>query len=339
MKKSILLGAAALMLIATSCSNDETVEMPKGNAIGFKTMVDKNQGRAAVSANDQFTSFKVWGYKNGALAFNGQDVTGTLNGSWNYTPLQYWVEASKYSFTAVGSGSDLGASTAVYTAVPPTDFNQAGFGSFTFNNETAAGNEDVVYAYASRETASTLDPASTEVVGLAFKHSLARVKFTFNNGFSEAYTMQVKDLTINNAISSGTFALPAATWTKGNETFALAYDDSEDVDQKKPAVCNYQYIIPTPEEQVLEVSFTVVITNIATGDAHIFTLTDKQLTLPASGDNAANIYLSGHSYNFIATLNQENVDPDDTLKPIIFNVEDIADWIPTPDEEGTVTVQ
>lgn len=337
MKKTILLGAAALMLIATSCSNDETVEMPKGNAIGFKTMVDKNQGRAATSANDQFTNFKVWGYKGGTLAFDGQDVTGTLNGSWNYTPLQYWVAASEYSFTAVGS--DLEASTAVYTAVAPTAFDQAGFGSFTFDNEAAKGEEDVVYAYASRKTAATLDDASTDVVGLAFEHSLARVKFTFNNGFSEAYTMQVKDLTINNAISSGTFALPAATWTKGNETFALAYDNSAYVDQKTAAICNYQYIIPTPEAQVLEVSFTVVITNIATGDAHTFILSNKQLTLPASGDNAANIYLSGHSYNFIATLNQENVDPDDTLKPIIFNVEDIADWIPTPDEEGTVTVQ
>lgn len=336
MKKSILLGAAALMLIATSCSNDETVEMPKGNAIGFKTMVDKNQGRAAVSATAQFTNFKVWGYENKLPLFAAQEVKGSLGEPWAYSPLKYWAAGAEYSFTAIGS--DQNPCSAVYTTEVPATYNQAGFGSFTFDNSAAKGNEDVVYAFDSRKTNNPLTADDTKEVGLAFAHSLARVKFTFVNGFSSAYEMQITGLQIDNAVSTGTFTVLDGKWSNTteveNNTFALLYDESDAVIAGNSAVCDYQYIIPAATTQNLAISFTVTITDVDTKVARDFTLTGKLLNLPEGSNN---IYLKGHSYNFTATIDPSVVDPgQEELKPIEFTAT-VGEW--NADEEGTVTVQ
>lgn len=42
MKKLFIMGLAAMGLALTACNSDETVEMAKGNAIGFKTFVNNS---------------------------------------------------------------------------------------------------------------------------------------------------------------------------------------------------------------------------------------------------------------------------------------------------------
>ena len=42
MKKFFIMGMAAMGLVLTACNNDETVEVAKGNAIGFSSFVDKS---------------------------------------------------------------------------------------------------------------------------------------------------------------------------------------------------------------------------------------------------------------------------------------------------------
>lgn len=47
MKKFFIMGMAAMGLALTACNNDETVEVAKGNAIGFNTFVNKSTRGAA----------------------------------------------------------------------------------------------------------------------------------------------------------------------------------------------------------------------------------------------------------------------------------------------------
>lgn len=315
-----------MMVLASSCSNDETVEAPKGNAIGFKTMTDKNAGRAATELTvANLKQFKVWGYAANGLIFDGQ-VVNANNGSCNYTPVQYWEANKAYAFTAVGSDLANGT-TAEYTVAAATE-GQEGFGTVKFNNETAKGNEDV--AWAAKNVAAMTDLTDVPVVDLAFKHALARVKFTFANGMnSDAYKLTISNVQIDNAASTGTMTLPAATWAPSTETFALAFNAPENaIANSANGATGYQYIIPGGT-QALTISFdvTVEVNGVETTYPH------KNVEIALAG-NAA--YANGNSYNFTATITPQNVDPENEMRPIVFSAS-VDAWT-TPDTDNEVTV-
>lgn len=315
-----------MMVLASSCSNDETVEAPKGNAIGFKTMTDKNAGRAATELTvANLKQFKVWGYAADGLIFNGQ-VVNANNGTCNYSPVQYWEAKKAYAFTAVGSDLETGT-TAEYTVAAATA-GQEGFGSVAFDNATAKGNEDV--AWAAKNVAAMTELTNVPVVDLAFKHALARVKFTFENGMgSTAYNLTISNVQIDNAASTGTMTLPAATWALGTETFALGFEDpAASIANGAKDATGYQYIIPGGT-QALAISFdvTVEVNGVKTTYHH------NNVAI-ALADNAA--YENGNSYNFTATITPQNVDPDNEMQPIVFSAS-VDAWT-TPDTENNVTV-
>lgn len=315
-----------MMVLASSCSNDETVEAPKGNAIGFKTMTDKNAGRAATELTKaNLKQFKVWGYAADGLIFNGQ-VVNANNGVCNYTPVQYWEANKAYAFTAVGSDLEAGT-TAEYTVAAATA-GQEGFGSVKFNNEAAEGYEDV--AWAAKNVTAMADLSSVPVVDLAFKHALSRVKFTFVNGMSTAYTLTISNVQIDNAASEGTMTLPAATWALGTETFALGFDApaADIASNTTGAATGYQYIIPGTQALAISFDVTTKVNGVETTYKH------TNVAIALTG-NAA--YENGNSYNFTATITPENVDPDNELKPIEFSAT-VDKWT-TPDVENEVTVK
>lgn len=115
MKKFFIMGMAAMGLALTACNNDETVEVAKGNAIGFNSFVN-NSTRATDANNDNFTSFKVWGLMNNGTQtgtpFVGIEVTKT-NGAWSYTTPVYWEKGYAYSFVALAPND-------AYTFTAPT---------------------------------------------------------------------------------------------------------------------------------------------------------------------------------------------------------------------------
>lgn len=330
MNKLMLLGAGVLVMAATSCSNDETVDVPQGNAIGFKTMIDKNIGRAATELTTvNLSQFKVWGYAGNQQIFNGQSV-GFAEGAWTYTPVQYWEANKLYAFTAVAS--DKGADcTATYTVAAPTSGQEgSGFGTVAFNNETAAGNEDVVWA-SQKQDAMTTIPGTVPAVNLAFKHALSRVKFTFVNGMgTEAYTLTFANVKIDNAMSEGTMTLPGATWAQtGTSVFSLGFDaPTANIANTKNAATGYQYIIPGMQN--LTISFDVTRTVTATGATETYHHVNVSISL---GEGVA--YANGNSYNFTATLTPDNIDNENKLQQIKFEAS-VDPWL--GDTENSVTL-
>lgn len=350
MKKSILFGAGTLLLLAASCSNDEVVMRPESQAIGFKTTVDKSQSRAETAGNvdddnsvttSNLKHFHVWGYKlakegsAAALIFNNQSVTGG-SGGWSYEPIQYWGANQTYSFVALSSNMTACSSTFTPGEAPTADADK-GFGKVSFNNQAAEGMEDVICATQGRVTDGTLSEETVKNVLFSFKHILTRMKFTFINGMSTAYQIQVSNLTVNGVKVSGDYDVVTSSWQANDGAFNLTFKSKEQIEGsylnattgriefEQSKSISPHYILPG--EQTLTVTFDVRVFN---GDSQtsttVYTHTAKPLQLP----NSATEYLAGHSYNFQATITPKNINPDEALKPIRFTAS-VEDWI---DEEG-----
>lgn len=331
MNKSLFFASAAVIASLASCSNNETIEAPKGQAIGFTSMIDKNQSRAAselATANIEF--FKVCGFAGDNLTFNNVEVSKTGE-KWGYSPVQYWLPSTGYAFTAVGSSKGNNCSA---TLTSPTSKGEGfdatkGFGTIEFDNSSASGNEDVCFAVADVTTGPTITEAPNPV-NMAFKHALARVKFTFTSGMSSAYTIKISDIKIDNAASSGSFDVASTVWTLGKgdddtvSTFELGFDniDDKELGASESGFAGYQYILPN--EQELTVSFKVTVTN----GNEVNDYTHSKIALGKLN------YLMGNSYNFTAELNPSNINPNQVLYPIEFSAE-VEAW--EKDNDNVIT--
>ena len=119
MKKLLVMGLAAMGLALTACNSDETVEVAKGKAIGFKTFVNNSTRAANDVTTDNLDAFKVWGLMNKGdqtgTPFVAKDVT-KANGAWSYAPPVYWEKGYAYSFVALAPNN-------TYTFTAPTAIN------------------------------------------------------------------------------------------------------------------------------------------------------------------------------------------------------------------------
>ena len=308
MKKFFIMGMAAMGLALTACNNDETVEVAKGNAIGFNTFVN-NSTRAAVDATTaNFTSFKVWGLMNDGektgTPFVGRDVTKD-NGAWSYGTPVYWEKGYSYSFVALAPND-------AYTFTAPTVINT--WGSLTFNNKT--GEKDLLYATKKQETVvgNTCPPA----VDLTFNHMLSRVRFQFENGMLDGSELTVTDVKITDAYTNGTATLAEdlanLTWVADATTGELTFDNAAKVDIAKDAKCETGHKYMIPAIKAYKVTFTV--TRKHNGVTDIY---NHEVTLPET------TMTQGLSYQFVAKFTSENIDPDNELCPIEFTAQ-VKDW-------------
>lgn len=307
MKKFFIMGMAAMGLALTACNNDETVEVAKGNAIGFNTFVN-NSTRATDANNDNFTSFKVWGLMNKGeqtgTPFVGVDVT-KANGAWSYSTPVYWEKGYSYSFVALAPND-------AYTFTAPTVINT--WGSLTFDNKT--GETDLLYATQKQGTVegNTCPPA----VNMTFNHMLSRVRFQFKNGMDDGSKLTVTDVKITDAYTNGTATLAenlnALTWTTETTTGNLAFDNAETVGFAQSEFCTTGHKYMIPAEKAYNVTFTVTREYNGVTDSY-----NHKVTLPVT------TMTQGLSYQFVAEFTSNNIDPDNELCPIKFTAT-VNDW-------------
>ena len=307
MKKSLYLGALALLTLA-SCASEETVEAPKGNAIDFGKAFINNSTRGGEEITlDKLTSFNVYGYMGdmSGVIFNNELVK-LAEGKWTYNSIQYWTPGKNYAFAAIAPMTGV-------TFTAPTTFPTSGeFGTIVYNTN---GTNDLIYAaqYATGEESGNTPVAFT------FNHLLSRVKLTFNNTMTNPKgSMTISNVKISGVYNDGIIALPATSWTVGEAATATgerAYTMSADGVAAKGASTgsDVYFFIPTTGHKYT-ITFTV---EQKIGDVVVSTSTKTaEITLDMQ---------RGCSYNLTADLNEVNM-PQNTPEPIEFTVTAVEDW-------------
>ncbi len=299
MKKLLVMGLAAMGLALTACNSDETVEVAKGNAIGFKTFVN-NSTRAANDVNtENLDAFKVWGLMNKGnqtgTPFVAKDVT-KANGAWSYAPPVYWEKGYSYSFVALAPNN-------TYTFTAPTAINT--WGSLTFNNGT--GETDLIYA--AEKQAAVTGEGCPAPVNLTFNHMLSRVRFQFENGMLDGSKLTVTNVKINDAYTSGTATLAEQlanlSWAPGQATGALEFGNAAAMEQNVKEATAHKYMIPAIKTYNL--TFTVKREHHGVTDTYNHNVNLQELT-----------FEPGKSYQLTAKFTAENINPDEELCPITF---------------------
>lgn len=312
MKKLFIMGLAAMGLALTACNSDETVEMAKGNAIGFKTFVNNSTRVATDATTTDLKSFKVWGLMNNGTQtgkpFVAQEVTKE-NNTWSYTPPVYWEKGYAYSFVALAPND-------AYDFTAPTVINN--WGSLTFNNGT--GETDLIYATAKQETVAGNTCPSP--VDLTFNHMLSRVRFQFENGMDDGSVLTVSNVKITDAYTSGTATLAEQLanlrWTPGQGTGELEFGGADAMDKNAKKATGHKYMIPATKDYKL--SFTV--TRVHHGVTDVYNHND----VPLQGLT----FEPGKSYQLTAKFTAKNINPDEELCSITFTAT-VNPWVDAAD--------
>lgn len=312
MKKLFIMGLAAMGLALTACNSDETVEMAKGNAIGFKTFVNNSTRVATDATTTNLDAFKVWGLMNKddktGTPFVAQEVT-KKDGTWSYTPPVYWEKGYAYSFVALAPNN-------AYEFTAPTAINT--WGSLTFNNGT--GETDLIYATAKQETvpANGCPPS----VNLTFNHMLSRVRFQFENGMLDGSVLTVSNVKITDAYTSGTATLAEQLanlrWTPGQGTGELEFGGADAMDKNAKKATGHKYMIPATKDYKL--SFTV--TRVHHGVTDVYNHKD----VPLQGLT----FEPGKSYQLTAKFTAKNINPEEELCSITFTAT-VNPWVDADD--------
>lgn len=291
MKKSFLMLGVAAMALA-SCTQNEVVDYAENRAIQFDAFVNNNT--RAVTEVTQLTNFYVFGEFGDADGSYGNKV---YNNELN-TTAHYWVANKYYSFGAYANGEGGKIDNAKFDADGKT---------LTFENYTPDDTKDLVVA------TQALQATPTVPVALTFEHMLSQVKFTFKTTDADAYTLKISELKINQAVTTATGIYSDGTidWTSPS-TGNYSYDDIADVAvaANDYTASDVKLVIPQTGTNSLQVTFKATISGsgIAEPKSSTFTAT-LGYTAGGVAGTEDNTWTPGYVYNYIATINGDQIDP------------------------------
>lgn len=301
-----------------ACTSEQTIVAPQNEVIGFDTFVD-NSTRAEDITTNNIANFGVYGTVtkggNSALIFKNTEVTGTKASGYTYSPAQYWIADAVYDFLAFAPYANA---KWTYT---PTDAQVAKTGTFSFNNETAAADQDVVYAYQTKTTGNELNASNTQAVEFTFKHILSKVAFSFTNTFTDGNTtLSVYNVKINNTAKTGTMAIEAGADDAWEVAGDLVVPFGAEAANADDALANgaelklgHHYVIPA--QRAYNITFSVDLYQ-----AGVYLATYNHTI-----ESTINFAKNGN-YVLSVKLAPESIDPDNELYPIEFTVNEVEDW-------------
>lgn len=321
----VILAVAAF----AACNKAEVVESAPAAAIAFENAFVDNTTKAATDiTKDNLNDFGVYGTvaknSNSALIFNNQTVTKSGD-TYTYSPVQFWIEGAEYTFSAYAPY------TGKQWAFTPTNAS-AHNGTLAFDNEAANGEQDLLFAAASRTTAATIN-AKPDAVSFTFNHLLSKVVFKYTNGFTDNnIKLNVYDVKINNAAAEGTIPVTAGeagVWT-GTDDYVRSFGSA--TASAAAALANgasttteHYYLIPV--KRTYKITFKVDLYQAGVLlDTYVHTV------------NTEIDIQKGKSYSFNAELTPSNVNPTTQLYPIEFNVNTVGTWDPATEGTG-VTIK
>ena len=321
MKKVFIAILAAAAFAA--CNKAEVVESAPAAKIAFDNAFVDNATKAATDITKaNLVDFGVYGTvtkdPNSALIFNNTQVTNN-SGAYTYSPVQYWIEGAQYTFSAYAPFTNK------QWAFAPTNAS-AHNGTLSFDNEAASGEQDLLFASASRSAdTDNMDDA----VSFTFSHLLSKVVFKYTNGFTDNnIKLNVYDVKINNAAAKGTVTVTGGATGEWDGTGNYVRSFGADAADATAALSNgasvtteHFYLIPVEREY--NITFKV-------GLYQAGVLLD---TYEHTVTSTINIE-KGKSYSFNANLTPSNVNPTTQLYPIEFNVNAVGTWDPAAGGTG-----
>lgn len=325
----------AILAVAglAACSQEMTLETPKGAAIAFDNAFVNNSTRATDINIDNLLDFGVYGsVVNGqgqqGLIFNNQQVEKSGN-AYSYSPAQYWIADAQYDFVAIAPYQENGDDKTPTWTYATTTEDDAKNGTLTFYNDRAAANQDLLFASETAVKTPASITSAPDAVSFTFNHLLSRVKFTFVNDFASGsnITLKITDVHITDTYKSGTIAIAngevADTWTvadnNNNKTLNVAFGNAGTeflAAAGGSASTEHHYLIPA--NATYNITFKVELKQAGVSVGNY----SRTATV-----NALNLQ-KGQSYELKATLDHSNTSDQGEIYPIEFTVNSVENWQP-----------
>ena len=320
MKKNLILMGAAIAALS-SCTQSEVLDVPESKAIRFSSFVDKPT--RAVTEVTGLTNFYVFGNfgtddSYGNTAYNNESNAQTY----------YWAATgNKYRFGAYANGENGKLTSTTQVSFSPTVGTD---GTLTFTNYAPQENDgkDLVAAIPTTYTVKGSEDGETKV-NLTFKHLLSQVKFTFKTTDADTYTLKIHDIKITNAISTATCTFDGTdiSW-EGDTKVDYNYDGIDDI---ADASASYQgssveMVIPQPNTDQIKVTFSATVSGggLEGGKTGNFEANLNYAVGSFSG-TTENTWTPGYRYNYIATINADQIDETLETKKINFEAT-VEEW-------------
>ena len=198
--KHLFYAGLALTALA-SCSQDETTDVDKTGAIGFRTSLGKTTRAVTTLAN--MGSFNVTAVptSGGANYFTNLAVNDAGGGTtWNTSATYYWPGTSSLNFTAY---APVGINNLV--TIDQTTQKITGFEA----DATVADQKDVVAAFNAGSKATVVSSSTFGAAGVPmnFKHILSQVEVQAKCSNANL-RVQVVGVKLGNVYSKGDFTFP-----------------------------------------------------------------------------------------------------------------------------------
>lgn len=307
--------ASALSL--GSCSNNDTIDVLKGEAITFGNVFVEKSTRAidpSYGAEKDIVQFQVWGTvtgnQNTVNVFNGAIVTkdDEYGKAWDCNVTQYWIPSTTYNFTAIANAT----SVALGENNMPTAIGYTADGASTY---TTDGSKDLLLAELNDNGIKTVTTnadatPSQNPVAFTMSHLLSKAMFTFTNTDASA-TLTVSDIKMAGLNQKGTYTISGENkgWSSSDPYAAdapLAFGGDVTIETGEHNTGTSQY-----ERLIIPGTYNITIT---------FTVTDNKggqaQDIEATIENQ--VFAIGNSYNFTADIKSG-------LTYIIFTIEQ-TDW-------------
>lgn len=328
MKKQILM-VAAVALALGGCSKTETTGAAQGGVIGFAGSGIDNITKAEDLDDDSFTKFYVYGgYGEGAnqALFNGDEVTGTMNGTWTYTNTKYWADGT-WNFGAYSTNAPEGSVT------PSWDYENG----LTLTVNAGMSNQgDLVYDDETKTVDDAIS-ASNNNVSFTFKHLLSKIQFKFTKADNlKATKVELSGFKVTGITTNG-------TWTKGVQgTVTSATTDvytawtgetAQEIDNTNGATAGAFYVIPQTVG-----TFTIELNAKVTQGTEVIRNGKVTATLPTTAYPG---WDAQKAYQYTAQIAWENIDDEDPSTPetlpIVFDVTELDGWDDAEPAETDIT--
>lgn len=295
-----LLGMAVAAF--SSCTNEEVTDVAQNRAIKFNQFVENNTRE--VQEVESLSSFYVFG-KFGEIS--NSYTTQIFNNESQDTPY-YWVANKFYIFGAYADGNN--------GKIEDVTFDSAKK-QLVFTNYSPDDTKDLVAAISDEVESGDNPTTNDNKVSLTFHHMLSQVKFTFNTTDAESYTLNITNLTLHAAkTGTGTYSTSGATWRTSNYTPSINDNENKYIYDEVVDVSDTSYeaqsklVIPQNKTHELKVTFTATIT----GAGLMNKTANFEATLAVgeniAGTSDANTWMPGYRYNYTATINGDDIDPD-----------------------------